>query len=123
MEVAPAKYILYYHTGCSSCVRTKEFLLQSGVDFVAIDTLQDPEGYAQLLRLGVRYVPVVAKGKRCVRGQNLEDVAEFLGLHGSEPPLLSAQELVGKWLKILRRARAYVGRIPDDSINQNAHPN
>ena len=78
MQATTDKYILYYHTGCSSCVRTKEFLVQSGVDFVAIDTLQNPEGYEQLLRLGVRYVPVVTKGTRYVRGQNLEDVAAFL---------------------------------------------
>ena len=116
------KYILYYHTGCSSCVRTKEFLLKSGVEFVAIDTLQDPQGYEQLLQLGVRYVPVVAKGKQFVRGQNLEDVAEFLGLHSSKQPLLVPEELISKWLRILRTAHGYVSRIPDNSIELNAHP-
>src|ERR1041385_6629638 len=113
MQPRADQYILYYHTGCSSCVRTKEFLVKAGVDFVAVDTLADPQGYEQLLKLGMRYVPVVAKGNRCVRGQNLEDVAEFLGLRSAQQPVLTPAELMDKWLKILRYAREHVCRVPD----------
>ena len=40
----------------------------------------DPGGREKLLALGVRNVPVVSKGESYVFGQNLEDVAEFVGL-------------------------------------------
>ena len=41
--------------------------------------LNDPAGRQQLLALGVRNVPVVSRGEQFVFGQNLEDVAEFVG--------------------------------------------
>jgi len=59
--------------------RAKEFLSRKKIDFVAIDVLNDPQGRERLLKLGVANVPVVAKGEQFVFGQNLEDVAEFVG--------------------------------------------
>ena len=50
---------------------------------MVVDVLNDPGGREQLLRLGVRKVPVVAKGDRFVFGQLLEQVARFVGLAGT----------------------------------------
>lgn len=81
----------------------------------------DPGGRERLLKLGVRHVPVVAKGERYVLAQNLEDVAEFLGLHTGHVAL-PPQELIEKWLNVLRAAQRYVRQIPDEQMNLAATP-
>ena len=48
-----------------------------------VDVANDPGGRERLLKLGLRNVPVVSKGENYVFGQNLEDVAEFVGLQGT----------------------------------------
>ena len=53
--------------------------------------LNDPGGRERLLKLGVRNVPVVSKGESYVFGQNLEDVAEFVGLAGHRAQAASAR--------------------------------
>ena len=75
---------VYWQPGCSSCLRTKEFLTQNGVPFVSIDVLADARGFRELESLGVRMVPVVARGKakgaEWVSGQILRDVARIAGV-------------------------------------------
>ena len=77
----------------------------------------DPKGREQLLQLGARNVPVIAKGKNFVLGQNLEEVAKFLGLQGTGHVALPPQELFKKWTDNLRTAQRYVRQIPDDQMN------
>jgi len=85
--------------------------------------LNDPQGREQLLKLGVRNVPVVAKGSEFVFGQNLEDVAEFVGLHGTgHTPLLPA-ELIEKWINVLRAAQRYMRQIPPARIGERVIDN
>ncbi len=74
--------------------------------------LNDPQGREQLLKLGVRNVPVVAKGSAFVFGQNLEDVAEFVGLHGTGHTPLPPAALIIKWIHVLRAAQRYMRQIP-----------
>jgi hypothetical protein len=71
----------------------------------------------------VRNVPVVAKGEQFVFGQNLEDVAEFVGLQGTGHKPLPPDELMRKWTNVLRAAQALIGQIPDDKINDRVIPN
>jgi hypothetical protein len=85
--------------------------------------LNDAGGRERLLKYGVRNVPVVAKGEQFVFGQNLEDVAEFVGLQGTGHKPLPPDELVGKWTNALRAAQELVRQIPDDKINERVIPN
>jgi hypothetical protein len=85
--------------------------------------LNDAGGRAELLKLGVRNVPVVAKGERYVFGQNLEDVAEFVGLQGTGHTPLPPQQLIGKWLEILGVAQSHVRRIPDARLTERVIDN
>lgn len=85
--------------------------------------LNDPQGREQLLKYGVRNVPVVAKGTEFVFGQNLEDVAEFVGLHGTGHTPLPPGQLITKWVNVLRAVQRYVRQIPDDRINERVIPN
>jgi hypothetical protein len=90
------------------------------VDFIAVDIHNDREGLARLLRLGVRKVPVVAKGEQFVFGQNLEAVAAFVGLQGTGHVPLRPEVLINTWIKILQAAQRYVRQMPDERMNERA---
>lgn len=83
----------------------------------------DPGGRDKLLALGVRNVPVVAKGGNYVFGQNLEDVAEFVGLQGTGHTPLPPDQLIRKWEIALRAAQRYIRQMPTEHINDNVIPN
>lgn len=84
------------------------------VDFQSINVAADPDGLAQLQQLGVRTVPVVAKGMRYVMGLSLRDVGEFLGLDEQGPGMLPPEELVQRLDWILGAAQRYLRQLPDD---------
>ena len=85
--------------------------------------LNDPGGREQLQKLGTRKVPVVARGDRYVFGQNLEDVAEFVGLGSTGHARLPPGELVKKWVNVLRAAQRYVRQLPAEHLNERVIPN
>lgn len=76
--------------------------------------LNDPAGQERLLKLGVRTVPVLARGEQHIFCQNLDDVAEFVGLQGSGHTPLSPEILFAKWVNVLRAAQRYITQIPDE---------
>jgi hypothetical protein len=88
-----------------------------------VDVLNDAGGRDRLLKLGVRNVPVVARGENFVFGQNLEDVAEFVGLQGTGHTPRPPDELVHKWINVLRTAQDLIRQIPDETMNERVIPN
>ena len=104
-------------------MRTKEFLSKKGIGFTALDVLNDVAAKERLLALGARTVPVLAKGDQYISCQNLEDVAEFVGLQGTGHTPLPPPALIAKWLVVLRAAQRYVHQIPNDRINERAIEN
>jgi len=88
-----------------------------------IDVLNDPGGREQLLKLGVRNVPVVAKGGNYVFGQNLEDVAEFVGLQGTGHKPLPPDQLIKKWINVLRALQRYARQFPSHRIHERVVEN
>ena len=36
---------VYWQPGCSSCLKTKEFLKDNGVDFKSVNVLEDKSGF------------------------------------------------------------------------------
>lgn len=93
------------------------------MDFILVDVLNDPAGREQLLRLGARSVPVIAKGDKFVFGQMLEDVAEFVGLAGTGQQKLSAAQLVSKYRVILDAAKRLIAQVPDQRLHERVIPN
>jgi hypothetical protein len=80
--------------------------------------LNDPAGREKLLSYGVRNVPVVARGDQFVFGQNLEDVAEFVGLQGTGHTPLPPEQLIIKWLNVLRAAQRLIRQMPSERLNE-----
>jgi hypothetical protein len=74
-------------------------------------------------RLGVRTVPVLASGDQYIFCQNLEDVAEFVGLQGSGHTALAPTVLMTKWTTVLRAAQRYIRQLPSDRLAERAIDN
>ncbi|MGZ9126050.1 MAG: hypothetical protein ACXW48_23700, partial [Candidatus Binatia bacterium] len=74
-------------------------------------------------KLGVRTVPVLASGDQFIFCQNLEDVAEFVGLQGSGHTPLDPTALMAKWLTVLRAAQCYIRQLPSERLVERAIDN
>jgi hypothetical protein len=85
--------------------------------------LNDAGGRERLLKLGVRNVPVVSKGGNYVFGQNLEDVAEFVGLQGTGHKPLPPDQLLKKWINVLRAVQRYLRQMPTQRLNERVIEN
>ena len=85
--------------------------------------MNDPTGKEQLLKLGVRTVPVLARGDQYIFCQNLEDVAEFVGLVGTGHTPLPPGALFRMWTVVLRAAQRYFRQIPNAHIHDRAIDN
>ena len=85
--------------------------------------MNDPTGKEQLLKLGVRTVPVLARSDQYIFCQNLEDVAEFVGLQGTGHTPLPPGALFTKWTIVLRAAQRYIRQIPNARLNERAIDN
>jgi hypothetical protein len=85
--------------------------------------LNDAAGRERLLALGLRNVPVVAKGSDFVFGQNLEDVAEFVGLQGTGHTPLPPEQLIVKWINVLHAAQRYIRQVPADRLGERVIAN
>ena len=104
---------VYWQPGCSSCLRTKEFLTEHGVPFTSIDVLADPQGFRDLQALGVRMIPLVVKGREWVSGQILTDVARIAGIEYGRK-VLPVEDLKARIDTVLAAALRYSAQLPDD---------
>jgi len=110
---------VYWRPGCSSCVKVKEFLANLGVEFESINVSARPEAMDELRELGVRTVPVVARGKEYVFAQELADVSQFIG-RAVDFRRLPPAELHKKWQRVLAAAQRHVMQIPRERLPERA---
>ncbi len=109
---------VFWQPGCSSCLRTKEFLSKNGVDYESINVHGNPAGMEELRKLGARSVPIVARGGKFVFAQTLTDVIRFLNLDVRLQERLSPEGLVGKIRIVLPAAARYLQQIPAEWLDQ-----
>lgn len=108
---------VYWAPGCTSCLRTKEFLKQQGVPFVSVNVAAEPSAMDQLRALGARSVPVVSRGSEWVYAQSLADIRRFLGLAAVKEAPLDPPTLVARINIVLPAAIRYVRQIPDSVLD------
>jgi glutaredoxin len=113
----PARVKVFWQPGCTSCLRTKEFLRAQGIEFESIDVHNDPDGMPQLNALGARSVPVVSLGERYTLAQSLNDVVKFLDLKTKVMETLPPEQLVGKLDLVLRAAVRYTRQFSTEQLN------
>ncbi len=108
---------VYWQPGCSSCLKTKEFLLDNGVAFESVNVLEDEEGFKELQALGVRLVPIAARGPVWANGAVFRDVAKVAGFEYGEQQMLTPEHIKDRVLMILDGAGRYLAQIPDDKLD------
>jgi glutaredoxin len=113
MLATAEKIRVFWAPGCTSCLRTKEFLSRHGIEFESINAAEGVEAMQEMARLGARSVPIVAVGDRFVYAQTLADVAEFLHMDVAVEGRLAPQELVRRLNIVLPAALRYIPQIPD----------
>jgi glutaredoxin len=108
---------VYWQPGCSSCLKTKEFLLANGMEFESINVLEDEQGFKELEALGVRLVPIVARGGNWANGAVFRDVARVAGFEWSGHTLLEPAQLLARIDTILGAARRFAAQIPATELD------
>ena len=116
--LASERVRVFWQPGCTSCLRTKEFLSKSGVDYESINVHGNPQGMEEQRKLGARSVPIVARGDKFVFAQTIGDVIKFLGLNVRLQERLSPQELADKIGVILPAAARYIRQIPNGELDK-----
>lgn len=127
---------LYWATGCTSCLRIKEFLERNGVSFVSHNVIQDDgvsSGHVDESTIGVRgvdlelidemaslglpeHVPVVSRGEEWADGKDLETVANLVGIEYSAEPL-PVEELRRRLDIVLDATHRYLDRLPESELD------
>jgi glutaredoxin len=112
MQAAAERVRVFWQPGCTSCLRTKEFLTRAGIDYESINVHGNPGAMEELRKLGARSVPIVARGERFVFAQTIGDVIGFLGLKVKPQAPLAPEALMAKLELVLTAAARYVRQIP-----------
>jgi glutaredoxin len=112
---------VFWKPGCSSCVKTKEFLEEQGIEFESINVVQRDDAWEEVVKAGLRGVPVVRSDGKYVYAQSLDDVATFLGFSRNHLRLPNA-ELVDRWQSVLTYGRQLIEMFGEDRLRERAIP-
>lgn len=118
MQATAERVRVFWQPGCTSCLRTKEFLTRHGVDYESINVHGNAAAMAELARLGARSVPIVARGERFVFAQTIGDVIGFLGLKVKPQAPLAPEALMAKLELVLTAAARYIRQIPEGELDK-----
>lgn len=108
---------VYWQPGCSSCLKTKEFLIANGMEFESINVIEDEKGFKELEALGVRLVPIVARGADWANGAVFRDVARVAGFQWQGHKMLSPDQMLDRLNGILGGAQRFARQIPEDQLD------
>ena len=81
-----------------------------------MNVLEDPNGLAELQKLGVRTVPVLSRGDKYIFGQSTKQIVDFLGLNEKSGPELSTDELAQRVDKFMGAALELIPLMPADKL-------
>lgn len=87
------------------------------VAFDSINVAASADGAAELRRLGLRGLPVVARGDAGISGTNLADVAALAGLSYDSTPQLAPAQLVESFVTVLRASMRFAKQIPAERLS------
>ncbi|MGV1792003.1 hypothetical protein GR212_06585 [Rhizobium lusitanum] len=112
---------VYWKPGCSSCLKTKEYVEELGYEFESVNVLEDEGAMEEILASGLRSIPAVRLGTRFVYSQNLDDVANLLGV-SRDHKRLGNDELFARWDLILAKARRIVDKFDEEHLRERVIP-
>ena len=108
---------VYWQPGCSSCLKTKEFLIKHGMEFQSINVLDGERGFKELAELGLRMVPIVRRGDDWANGAVFRDVARVAGFAWGGHVMLKPADMVKRVDGILAGAQRFLRQIPEDKLD------
>lgn len=88
-----------------------------------MDVANDAAGREKLLAYGVRNVPVIARGRDFIFAQNFKDIAEFVGLKAGAHEPLPPDQLIDKWVMVLRAVQRFVRQMPAARLEERVIDN
>jgi len=106
---------VYWQPGCTSCLRTKEFLTGHGIAYESVNVRTTPGAMQELAAFGLRSVPAVSDGERAIYAQEIRDVAAFVGVEFGQAALPTA-ELVARLELILSAAGSFIRQLPGSRV-------
>ncbi len=133
MSAAEPEVHLYWATGCTSCLRVKEFLERHNTPFVSHNVVNadagddetaaavgikgvDPDLMAEMADHGLpQHVPIVRQGSEWADGKDLETVAALVDIEYDAEPL-PVEELYRRLTVLLETTQAYLDALPDDEL-------
>lgn len=84
-----------------------------------MNVLEDPDGFAELQKLGLRTVPVLSRGDKYTFGQSTKQIVDFLGLNEKSGPELSTDELAARVDKYMGAALELIPMMPADRLDKH----
>lgn len=117
MQDATQVVRVYWQPGCTSCLRTKEFLTRYDIAFESRNVLGDPKAFEELALIGLRQVPIVTKGDKWVNGQVLKDVADLVGIKGVNLTMLPVDEMKRRLFLVLESSERFFRQLPDEALH------
>ena len=108
---------VYWQPGCSSCLKTKEFLIKHGMEFESINVLDGERGFKELAELGLKMVPIVRRGDDWANGAVFRDVARVAGFAWGGHVMLKPDDMVKRVDGILAGAQRFLRQIPEDKLD------
>ncbi|MDX5362481.1 MAG: DinB family protein [Alphaproteobacteria bacterium] len=119
LPTAEDRISVYWQTGCTSCLRTKEFLTEHGIAFRSRNVLEDDTALDELARFGLRQVPIVVRGDEWANGQILRDVAKLCGIPWGDDKILPPEELRRRINTIIAATRENALKLPQSEMQTN----
>lgn len=110
---------VYWRPGCSSCLKTKEFMEEHGIPFESVNVEADADAMREIMAAGLRSVPVVRRGQTFIYAQSMEDVARLVEVDRHHRRLPQA-ELLARWQQVLEVGHAIVSGFDDDMVARRA---
>jgi len=109
---------VYWQPGCSSCLNLKEHLTRHGVAFQSVNVRENAAGFEALAKLGLRQVPILAKGDQWCDGQMIAQVNALAGIAVPGQVILSPAELADRMMGYLPVLKAYIAQIPAERFDE-----
>lgn len=107
---------LYWATGCTSCLRAKEFLERNNVDFQSHNIMEDSSILDDMEAQGMPpQVPIIQRGNEWAHAQQIENVAELGGVE-HEADLVPVDELYRRLNRILTTLQDYTELFTTDHL-------
>jgi glutaredoxin len=113
---------VFWRPGCSSCLKVKEFIEQTGMSFDSINVMEREGAMEEVMAAGLMSIPVVRKNGKYIYAQSLDDVAALVGIRRNHKRLPN-HVLLDRWDPILTISRKIIAQFSDEDLEVNAIPN